>query len=100
MRTSLKITAIATVAIVISYITYASYVKPQATMSEIMLANIDALARGEDGTATSICYKIQASGNSTWQVFCDERTSDSMIYPCIKETHNYYSEYARDRCTK
>jgi hypothetical protein len=68
----------------------------------ISLANVKALASGEDGTSVGTCYLTTNSGTvSEWKVFCDSRTSSTTIYPCpTQTTYGNFLPLAQDRCTK
>lgn len=70
--------------------------------SALVIENIEALANGGEGTPTQYCYlKLNYSTTSGTKLFCDERTNSSTIYPCPSfEEMGYYSESAKDRCTK
>ena len=50
------------------------------------LANIDALVQteGEEGTPVGNCEirKIFSDGELDWHYFCNDATTDGMIYPC------------------
>jgi hypothetical protein len=68
--------------------------------SDFALANIEALANGEDGTAVDWCYLVVFNYDSGWKKFCNPQTNSSTIYPCPQtENYNYYSHLVTDRCT-
>jgi hypothetical protein len=64
----------------------------------ISLANVKALASGEDGTSVDYCFIQSNGGKFKEEIPCDNRTNSSTIYPCLSNTYNKYS--AQDRCTK
>ena len=67
-------------------------------MFDFALANVEAIAYGEGSVSTKFCYYKLGYGNeSGWEVFCDEKTSSSQIYPCLQISHGYKSPM-RDRC--
>ena len=74
------------------------------TYMEFALANLESLARnedgGDDGTPAEYCYHSVLSPNSGhWHYTCDSQTSPSTIYPCPSSmTEGNGSN--RDRCTK
>ena len=76
--------------------------KSDAGLSDLALANVEALAQGEDGTNVGYCYMEQSfSSNNGWKKFCDSRTNDNTIYPCpSNDKLSGYSESYKDRCTK
>jgi hypothetical protein len=63
------------------------------------LANMKALASGEEGTTVGTCYVSGMSGEYESKVPCDNRTDNNTIYPCLSSTLGRYSIYS-DRCTK
>lgn len=68
---------------------------------DLMLENIEAIAEFEGGTNASYCYlKVNHSDTHNWKVFCDDNTNSNTIYPCPSESSGYYSDIAKDRCTK
>jgi hypothetical protein len=71
-------------------------------VTDISLANVKALADGENGTTVGTCYLQVNSGMSyDWKMFCDSKTDNSTIYPCpTQTTHGNYSTISQDRCTK
>ena len=70
-------------------------------MSDIMKANIEALASGEEGTAVSRCYLRLDNGIRSMNYFCNEKTNDDKIYPCPDHADfGYLDENKKDRCTK
>jgi uncharacterized protein YxeA len=73
-----------------------------ANLNDLALANVEALAQGEDGTNVGYCYMEQSfSSNNGWKKFCDSRTNDNTIYPCpSNDKLSGYSESYKDRCTK
>ena len=73
----------------------------RAQLSDVALANIEAIAAGEEGTPVSPCY-TEGSGsfmNATWYIECDNRTSPEMIYPCATNERFGYRG-TESLCTK
>ena len=70
------------------------------TLSDLALANIEAIASGE-GTAVSTCYTdgFSEGGDIKWYLQCDSYTSPEMIYPCPGDK-TYGSLGASSMCTK
>lgn len=68
------------------------------TLSDLALANIEAIASGE-GTAVSTCYSSGSGGEMKWYLQCDSSTSPEMIYPCPGDK-TYGSLGASSMCTK
>ena len=78
-----------------------SYYQQQHKMSDLVLANIEALARNEDGVSVGVCFmKVGMNGVYVRRQFCDSRTTATMIYPCKGETSDFYDKDKKDRCTK
>ena len=93
----LKGFAVAALAMIAGYNVYQAHSETEG-MSELMLANVEAIAYGEGSVSTKFCYYKLGYGNeSGWEVFCDEKTSSSTIYPCLQISHGYKSPM-RDRC--
>ena len=68
-------------------------------LSDLALANVEALADGEDGISAKWCYLKQSfTGTNGYKLFCDDRTSDTRIYDCPPESWNNYLESSKDRC--
>ena len=77
--------------------------KSEAAMSDLAMANVEALAFYEDGNGTKVgyCYIEQPfAGTYGWKVFCNSNTNASTIYPCEAQSYGNYLETAKDRCTK
>ena len=75
--------------------------KNRAQLSDVALANIEAIAAEEEGTPVSPCY-TEGSGsfmNATWYIECDNRTSPEMIYPCATNERFGYRG-TESLCTK
>lgn len=73
----------------------------RAQLSDVALANIEAIAAEEEGTPVSPCY-TEGSGsfmNATWYIECDNRTSPEMIYPCATNERFGYRG-TESLCTK
>ena len=73
----------------------------RAQLSDLALANIEAIAAEEEGTPVSPCY-TEGSGNfmnATWYIECDNRTSPEMIYPCATNERFGYRG-TESLCTK
>lgn len=68
------------------------------TLSDLALANIEAIASGE-GTAVSTCYFRGSGERQDWFFECDSYTSPEMIYPCPGDKA-YGSLGASSMCTK
>ena len=82
-----------------SYSDYQRYSLPDG-ITDLMLANIEALADEEtEGTPVADCYIRSPFSNNTpkWGVYCDDRTSSSMIYPC--GTFGYGTPGEKSMCT-
>lgn len=74
-----------------------------ANLSDLALANVEALADGESGGGTSVgyCYLEQTfAGTYGWKVFCNSETNANTIYPCEPKSYGNYLETSKDRCTK
>lgn len=71
-------------------------------LTDLGLENVEALASDGEATKVGYCYLEQTfSSVSGRKSFCDSRTNDSQIYPCLSsESYGGYSESAKDRCTK
>lgn len=96
-KTISKTLVVAAFAMIAGYNVYQSDSKTEG-MSELALANVEAIAYGEGSVSTKFCYYKLGYGNeSGWEVFCDEKTSSSKIYPCLQISHGYKSPM-RDRC--
>ena len=69
-------------------------------LNDVALANVEALANGtEDGTPSSICYyKQEGSSTIDHKIFCDSRTNESTIYPCLSADWGGYNSMLTDRC--
>ena len=49
-----------------------------AKLSDLALANVEALADGEDGISAKWCYLKQSfTETNGYKLFCDDRTSDT-----------------------
>lgn len=72
------------------------------TLSDIALANVEALAGYEEGTKVGTCYiEMNFSTVVGHRIFCDSRTDNNTIYPCPSSTsYGGYNEMQIDRCTK
>ena len=73
----------------------------RAQLSDVALANIEAIAAEEEGMPVSPCY-TEGSGsfmNATWYIECDNRTSPEMIYPCATNERFGYRG-TESLCTK
>ncbi len=68
------------------------------TLSDLALANIEAIASGE-GTAVSTCYFRGSGERQDWFFECDSYTSPEMIYPYPGDK-TYGSLGASSMCTK
>jgi hypothetical protein len=66
---------------------------------DISLANVKALANGEEGTSVGTCYLQGNGGEMITKVPCDSRTDANTIYPCLSSATHFYTNYS-DRCTK
>lgn len=66
----------------------------------LMMENVEALTQRE-GTATGSCARRSGpSGSFGSRMFCDSRTTGSMIYPCpTSPSDDYYISGNMDRCT-
>lgn len=77
------------------------FLQNRAQLSDVALANIEAIAAEEKGTPVSPCY-TEGSGsfmNATWYIECDNRTSPEMIYPCATNERFGYRG-TESLCTK
>lgn len=84
---------------ILGYNVYQSQSK--VPLSDIMKANIEALASGEEGTPASRCYLRLDNGIHSMNYFCDEKTNDDKIFPCPdRADFGYLDENKKDRCTK
>ena len=74
-----------------------------AGLSDLALANVEALADGENGgTPVRTCYigKIyEDAGAPTSIQPCDSRTNSTMIYPCPTEIRGRIYSYTYSNCT-
>ncbi len=77
--------------------------KSEAGLSDLALANVEALANGENGgTPVRTCYTgtiYEDAGSPTSIQPCDSRTSSSMIYPCPPEKRGRIYSYTYSNCT-
>ena len=50
-------------------------------------ANVEALTEIEEGTPVQRCYmrSMDFETDDSYGIFCDERTTDNMLYPCAYE---------------
>ena len=81
----------------VEFFTAASKETPE--LSPTQLANIEALAEDE-GTPVGDCYlSASFNGEPGWYVFCDDRTSNSMIYPCASQ-RTFGNASVTTKCTK
>lgn len=80
---------------------YSQSVKYMA-YSDLVSANIEALANDESGTTTGYCYtNIDEAFSGKFQYKCNSATSSSAIYPCPTSfTEGWVENMFRDRCTK
>lgn len=82
-----------------SYSDYQRYSLPDG-ITDLMLANIEALADEEtEGTPVADCY-IRANTvnqDTGWHLFCSDKTSSSMIYPC--GTSGFGTPGTKSMCT-
>ena len=70
-------------------------------LNDVALANVEALADGssDEGTPSSVCYYQQAWSSLTgWKIFCDSRTNENTIYPCLSTDWGGYNSMLTDRC--
>ena len=97
-RLKLKIAMVAVVAAVAGYGIYQNQTK-EVGMSELALANVEALAQNE-GTAVAMCYmRVGFTGKYDSRRFCDSRTNGTTIYPCLGHSMDFYDDSRVDRCT-
>lgn len=97
-KMKLKIAMVAVVAAVAGTVTYQNQTK-EIGMSELALANVEALAQNE-GTAVAMCYmRVGFTGKYDNRRFCDSRTNGTTIYPCLGTTLDFYDDNRVDRCT-
>ena len=77
--------------------------KSNVELSDLALANVEALANGENGgTPVRTCYTgtiYEDAGSPTSIQPCDSRTSSSMIYPCPPEKRGRIYSYTYSNCT-
>ncbi len=77
--------------------------KSNVGLSDLALANVEALANGENGgTPVRTCYTgtiYEDAGSPTSIQPCDSRTSSSMIYPCPPEKRGRIYSYTYSNCT-
>ena len=79
----------------------------EKVLSEVSLANIEALADESGGTSAGICYikvgpfaeEARYGSRSYW---CNSETDASTIYPCDSsdDSNDFYNDNTKDRCTK
>ena len=95
----LSATFVIAMAAIAGYNTFVNQTKVE--MSDMALANVEALADGGEGTPASYCYlRMKYSTMIAWKKFCNEQTNATTIYPCPQnDDYDYYSESAQDRCT-
>ena len=70
-------------AIAVSVFVYVNNGKNE--MDDLFYANVEALARDE-GTPVKTCYTQNWAGERGSYIFCNDKTSASIIYPCENET--------------
>ncbi len=72
-------------------------------LSDIQIANIEALSSGENGnggTPVDKCYMSAIfGGNMGWHYFCNSETTENMIYACPSQ-QTYGSASTLYVCTK
>lgn len=78
---------------------FAAENKQHINLTPTQLANIEALSQTE-GTAVGDCYiSSPFNGEAGWYVFCDDKTTNSMIYPrASQKTYGHAS--VTSKCTK
>jgi hypothetical protein len=91
--------SIAVLAIASTSVFNASLNSQSKKVLDISLANVTALANGEEGTSVGTCYLQGGTDNYTTKIPCDSRTDANTIYPCLSSAFHYYTNYS-DRCTK
>jgi len=97
---NLKKTALA--AVMMCTLCIAAYLgMPKEQDNELLLANVEALADGEDGGLdVSACYfPTYGIGESYSYLECDEKTTTSRIYPC-PNTSSFFTAKSRGTCIK
>ncbi len=81
---------------------YSAYeAQNSVNINDVALANVEALAgnSGDEGTPSNICYYQQTWSSTTdWKIFCDSRTNENTIYPCLKPDWGGYNSMQTDRC--
>ena len=68
-----------------------SVIVSRDTRDSFFEANVEALADAEnDGTPVETCYTKcdDFEVDQSLAIFCDERTTDNMIYPCQSQYHD------------
>jgi hypothetical protein len=71
-------------------------------LSDLVLANVEALAQNEGGGGTSVgvCYmRAGHTGIYGSRRFCNSQTNATTIYPCGTESMDFYKSDNTDRCT-
>ena len=100
MKKSLGIIAIVILTIVGSW-KYQQINKQNIKLSSLVLANIEALANGEDGTSVGVCFmKVGLNGKYGQKRFCNSNTNATTIYPFNGDSNDFYDENKKDRCTQ
>ena len=84
-----------------SYAGYMGY--ERVTMSEaerFMQANVEALTLNEGTPSHSCARRSGPNGKLEQRMFCDSRTSATMIYPCpMASSVDFYVDGNMDRCS-
>ena len=94
-----KLLGIIAIAVVASW--NSSQSQNEVEMSDLALANVEALADGE-GTNAGYCYLEDTwSTKRGYKYFCDSKTDKNTIYPCPSSMESgWYDDNKQDRCTK
>ena len=98
----MKITIAFVAVMVLSFTGYNVYKTQKAIqLSDVAMANVEALADGE-GTTAGYCYLEDTwSTKRGYKYFCDSKTDKNTIYPCPSSMESgWYDDNKQDRCTK
>ena len=76
--------ALAVILLLVASVTAILSVRSHNSMDDFFKANVEALTMDE-GTPVNTCYidSDDFADDYTTAVFCDSRTSSTMIYPCL-----------------
>lgn len=96
----MKKKVLACAAFVVSTVVVASVTLVKRTDSSLILSdNVEALASEEgEGVPVKNCHIANPfSTNHSWELFCDSRTTDDMIFPCV-DRESYDGSSGTTKC--